>query len=103
MHWHRPLDDVVYFEDGLVLCVKTASRRWRGVDACRGDGVAWKRTPRRHRVGRVPAVRAGKDVGVRARLVEPARLQLFIKTLRRLELRVEAIVQAVVLVRWVAT
>ena len=89
MHWHRPLDDVVYFEDGLVLCVKTASRRWRGVDACRGGGVALERTPRRHRISGIPAVRPGKDVGVRARLVEPPRLQLIVKPLRRLELGVD--------------
>ena len=72
MHWHRPLDDVVYVENGLIS------------------------------IRSIPAVRAGEDVGVRARLVEPPSLELFIKTLRRLELRVEAIVQAVVLMRWVA-
>ena len=38
----------------------------------------------------------GEDVGVRARLVEPFSLQLIVKPLRRLELGVEAIVQAVV-------
>mmetsp|Transcript_20906 Transcript_20906/g.62306 ORF Transcript_20906/g.62306 Transcript_20906/m.62306 type:complete len:285 (-) Transcript_20906:1108-1962(-) len=69
----RPLDDVVYVENGLV------------------------------RVGRVPAVGPGKDVGVRARLVEPARLQLIVKTLRRLELRVEAVRDAVVGMRWITT
>ena len=59
MHWHRPLDDVVYVENGLIS------------------------------IRSIPAVRAGEDVGVRARLVEPPRLQLIVKTLRRLELRIK--------------
>ena len=59
MHWHRPLDHIVYFKYSFV-----------GIRS-------------------VPAVRPREDVGVRARLVQPARLQLIIKPLRHFELRIK--------------